>query len=319
MKKLFYTINFFVFIIFAHGAEAQQDSLSQSEILDSLLFLSKNSQAEKLIVWKQGEVLLDWKSKDCDAHHFNTASLVKSITGIAVGILLDKGYIKSEEDLYCDYVPEWEAGCKNNVTVKQLLTMCSGLNRKRGAAGILAAKNLHEFALNTKLDTFPGIRFNYSNEAVQLLGVLLERTSGMTMSAFYEEYLFQPLEMDSTSLYKDAFGQDCAFGGAQMTMHDLLNFGIMVISKGEFKGLQVVSSEWIDKSLSQSKLASFYGYLWWMGESNGIKNVTAMGDGGQVLTLYPEKDLIVLRSRSCEKAYNNMQWLADFANWASRL
>lgn len=319
MKNLLYALYLFIFLAFASGLEAQEDSLSQSQILDSLLYLSKNSQAEKLIVWKEGEILLDWKSENCDSLYFNTASLVKSISGMAIGVLVDKGYIESEDDLYCDYVSDWEDGCKNNVTIKQLLTMCSGHNRKRGASGILAAKNLHEFALATVLDTLPGIRFAYSNEAVQLLGVLLERTSGMTMSDFYDKYLFQALEMDSTSLYKDEFGQDCPFGGAKMTMQDLLNFGIMVLSKGKFKGHQVVSSDWVEKSLSPSQLASFYGYLWWMGEANGFRNVTAMGDGGQVLTIYPEKKLIVLRSRSCERSYNNMQWLAEFGRWASRI
>jgi len=49
--------------------------------------------------------------------------MVKSWAGIAVGILKDEGYIKSETELYCKYVPEWEAGCKKDITIKHLLKL----------------------------------------------------------------------------------------------------------------------------------------------------------------------------------------------------
>ena len=68
--------------------------------------------------------------------------MVKSWTGLVLGILIDKGLIPSEEALACDFIPEWEDGCKHQVTLKNLLTMSAGLNKRRGAQGILAVEDM---------------------------------------------------------------------------------------------------------------------------------------------------------------------------------
>ncbi len=114
--------------------------------------------------------------------------MVKSWTGIAVGILKDKGYIKSETELYCKYVPEWEAGCKKDITIKHLLNMSSGLRRiKDPGESILAADDVNKFALKQQPDSEPGNKFAYSNEGAQLLGILIEKASGMAASDFYNK------------------------------------------------------------------------------------------------------------------------------------
>ena len=83
----------------------------------------------------ENNVVAHWKNKVCDSAFYKTASMVKSWTGLVVGIMIDKELISSEDDLVCQYIPEWKDGCKYNVTIKNLLTMTAGLNRKRGAEG----------------------------------------------------------------------------------------------------------------------------------------------------------------------------------------
>jgi len=61
--------------------------------------------------------------------------MMKSWTGLVMGILIEQGSISSEDDLVCNYIPEWKDGCKHEVTIKNLLTMSAGLNKRRGAQG----------------------------------------------------------------------------------------------------------------------------------------------------------------------------------------
>lgn len=300
-------------------AQTEAETFSAIDKKDTLISFCKSTGAEHLLFIQDGKQQFRWKSTECDSSHFNSASLVKSLTGVAVGILVHEGFIISEEELYCNYVPEWLPGCRDSVTIKHLLTMSAGINKKRGSAGILAARNLNEYALNVELDTLPGIRFNYSNAAVQLLGILIEASSGMRLQDFFREYLFRPMNMDSSSLYTDAFDQACAFGGARMTPEDLSQFGLMILDKGLYKGKRIVSEDWITKLLTPSDKADFYGYLWWLGESKGLSHGVAMGDGGQVMLIIPETRTLVIRARSCIKAYNDMRWLTDFVALASRI
>lgn len=96
------------------------------------------SFTDEFILIHKNEVLAHWKNSNCDSSYFNTASMLKSWTSLVIGIMIDEELIKSEKDLVCDYLPDWKDGCKNDVTVEHLLTMSAGINKKRGANGILA-------------------------------------------------------------------------------------------------------------------------------------------------------------------------------------
>lgn len=142
---------------------AQQTGEIDSKNLAKLIEFSKNTYTDEILLLDKNQVVCHWINENCDSTTFNTASMVKSWTGLVIGILVDKGLIASEEGLVCDYFPEWKDGCKNKVTIKNLLTMSGGLNRRSGALGILPQENMSLYAQNVKLDTLPNVRFNYSN------------------------------------------------------------------------------------------------------------------------------------------------------------
>lgn len=296
-----------------------QPVLAQSQIddqkLQELIHFSDSTGASKAMVIYNSEVLESFQASDCDSIYMNTASMVKSWTGLAVGVLIDKGLVKSEDDEICHYIPEWTSGCENNVTIKHLLTMSSGLERIRPATkSILAQDDMNEFALNQKVTKKPGTLFSYSNEGAQLLGILIENVSSQSANTFFQENIFTPLGMDSTKLWQDKSGNDIVYGGAKTTIHDAAKIGLLMLNDGYFQGQKIISNSWIKKSTTISEVADYYGFLWWGTAKDGnshMESYTAMGDFGQMTVVFPEKDLIYIREQSCkDENIPNMSWMS---------
>ena len=289
---------------------AQKNGKIDSTSLAKLIEFSKNTFTDEILLIHKNQVISHWVDKKCDSTTFNTASMVKSWTGLVIGILIDKGLIVSEEELVCDYFPEWKDGCKNKVTIKNLLTMSAGLNRRSGMLGILPQNDMNLYAQNVKLDTLPNTRFNYSNESVQLLGLIIEKVTGMSANDYFHQVLFKPLGMNSTKLGKDPIGNDIVFGGAITTVEDASKIGLLVLNKGKHNNKQIVSQNWIKKSTSPSEKASYYGYLWWIDNNSKNRNFAATGDFGQMTIVFPDLELIYIRRQSCNKNISgNMKWM----------
>lgn len=277
---------------------------------EELVRFCDSTRADEVMVLHHGKIEGFWKNKSCDSARFNTASMVKSWTGIVIGIMIDNGLIGSEDDRICAYLPEWKAGCKQEVRIKHLLTMSAGINKRRGAEGILAAHDMHQYALGMELDTTPGIRFSYSNESVQILGMLIEKVTRKNANDYFHDVLFQPLGMDSTRLARDPAGNDVVYGGARTTIRDAAHIGLLMLNGGVHKGKRIVSDSWIEKSVTPSKRAPYYGYLWWIDNMSEHPNFAATGDGGKMTIVFPGLDLVFLRQQSCNLgAGSNMSWM----------
>ena len=283
--------------------------------LDSLIRFAEATYADEIMVLHKNRQVVHWKSGRCDSLYYGTASMMKSWTGIAVGILVDRGLIGSEEDLICDYLTDWKAGCRNEVTIRNLLTMSGGFNQRSGARGILGASDSRAYALNAEPDTLPNVRFGYSNVSVQLLGLLIEKVTGMNSDRFFREALFEPLGMDSTRLRKDRSGRNyIVYGGAYTTLQDAAQFGKMMLNKGILNGRRIVTEDWIEKSTNSSGLVPYYGYLFWIDAFTENRNYAATGDLGQLTIVYPELELVFLRRQKCNPSkYTKMEWMGpDF-------
>ncbi|MBO6793731.1 MAG: serine hydrolase [Balneolaceae bacterium] len=289
---------------------AQNPTAINQQVLESLIAFSEETYTDEFMLIQKNETLIHWKNPSCDAPQFNTASMVKSWTGLVIGSLVDKGFIESVDDTVCTYLPNWEIGCREDITIKQLLTMSAGYNRRPGASGILAQQDMNEYVLNTEPDTLQDVRFSYSNESVQLLGLLIEEITGMNANEAFIQHLFEPLGMDSTQLGKDEAGNYMVFGGAKTTLQDASKVGLLMANKGMVDGKQMISREWIEQSTSTSDKAGYYGYLWWLDNNSENKNFAAMGDFGQLTILFPDLDLVYLRQQTCNKEVSgNMPWM----------
>lgn len=298
-----------ILLPFGNAFSQEKGQAIDIQKLQELARFCEDSGADKFSLFHRGNQVFRWDATDCDSVFMNTASMVKSWTGMMIGILIDEGHIGSVDDAVCKYLPEWASACENDVRIRHLLTMSSGLLKKKPMESVLNQEDMNAFVLQMKLDTLPGSTFSYSNEGVQLLGVLIERVCGKSANTCFNEKLFTPLGMDSTSLFKDKAGNDVVYGGCQTTLEDAAQIGLMVRNKGQYKGRQIVSAQWIADSFTPSPKASYYGYLWWIDPNSN--SVAAMGDFGQMTIYFPDLDLIFVRQQSCSNAdrTKNLNWM----------
>lgn len=290
--------------------------------LNKLLAFCDSTKADEILIAHKEEIIKHWHRTDfrnlqtdttlarCNNPYMPTASMVKSWTGLLIGILIDKGFIDNVDDYVCKYLPEWQIGCQNNITIKHLLTMTGGFKRL-GGGGILSQSDMNKFAWTLKPDTLPGIRFSYSNESVQLLGILAERVTKLKGDEIFNKYIIEPLEMDSTSFSKDSLGNIAFFGGCTTTVRNAYKVGQLMLNKGKWKDKQIVSEHWVIASTTPSQLAPYYGYLWWIDRNSKYWNYAATGDLGRMTIVFPELDLVFVRNQSCDLSPSsiNMSWM----------
>jgi CubicO group peptidase (beta-lactamase class C family) len=290
------------------GVSAQSLNINDS-YYDSLHQYLVTTNLTHYRIYFQDSLAYRWRDPDCDNDTINTASLMKSITSIAIGELLENGFINSLEDKVCNYIPEWQAGCEKDVTIRHLITMTSGILKKPASERIkfFTTNDWNSFVLNMSLDTLPGLKWSYSNEGGQLLEPIIGRASNMDVQAFFDKYVFIPLEMNNTRLFQDSTGNYSTIGGASTHIDDLSNLGLAVLNGGKYHKKQIIDPDYLKSALTPIAQNPYYGFLWWVDQEN--KTYTAMGDGGTMIIIYPEKDLVFVRSNNCKTGRDPMAWM----------
>ena len=264
-------------------------------------------------------------SGGADVAH-DVRSVTKSITALLVGIAIDQGFISSVDQQIGDFLrplvdtipPE-----KAKITIRDLLTMSSGfewdeLISVSGYNLWAGAANQVQYVLNKPLIAQPGQRFAYNSGALHLLSVILSRATGKTTLDFARQYLFEHLEITTSTWETDNQGYNNGSAGLELTPHDMVKIGQLILHHGEFQGKQVVTSKWID-DLGSFKITTNtavpygpgYGYGWWNGPSPQGSYTFAMGWGGQFIITVPTLDLVVVATNTWSgvpSAEANDQW-----------
>ncbi|HAD11567.1 MAG TPA: hypothetical protein DCF33_03920 [Saprospirales bacterium] len=296
------------------GLAFAQNFHADTAQIRQLITFCQHSMADEVLLLHHNQPIAHWRNPDCDSVYMGTASMVKSWTGLVLGCMIDRRLIGSVDDPVCQYLPEWKPGCEKDVRIRHLLTMSGGLNR-RGGRGVLSKAYMNAYVLQLSPDTFPDIRFSYSNESVQLLGMLMEKAAGKSGDQLFRECLFEPLGMDSTTLTRDSAGNVIFYGGCRTTVEDAAQVGQLMLNKGLHNGRQIVSAPWIARSVSPSDRAPYYGFLWWLDNQSAHKNYAATGDLGQMTIVFPDLELVFIRRQQCDLSPESvaMRWMGpDF-------
>ncbi len=281
---------------------------------------------ESIIVYSQGdnrfEKYYNGFSKD-SLHHIQ--SQTKSIVSLLMGIAIDKGFIKNENEPVSRYFPEYfnkKDTLKSTVTIKHLLTMSAGFQWEEmipptdpgnDNMNMFNSGDWLKYALSRPMETKPFTVFNYNSGYPMIVAGIIEKSSKMTIEEFAKKYLFEPLGINEYRWLKDSKGFCHAGGGLYLKPGDVLKIGVLVMNNGSFKNQQVISDGWI-KRVTGSYFPtnidiSTYGYYWWLremrtSEGKTTKQISAEGAGGQKLYLFPEYQLIIAFT---ERNYNTPQ------------
>ncbi len=266
-----------------------------------------------------GELVLKEFQFDRNTLHFQ-ASVTKSITSALVGIAIDKGLIKGMDEKLFSFFPaysELNDGDKNDITLEHMLAMSSGIpwsesapynNDRNNINQLLEAYDPVRYVLGLKPFASPGKEFSYNSGTTVLLGEIVKRASGMDLADFARAYLFTPLGITSFQMLNLPNAEDTFFASSTLFLRprDMAKFGQLYLQKGIWNSKQVISQEWIRRSLSPSirikntgpwrEFSSGYGYQWWIGsfEKNKTEGIVAAGFGGQFIIILPKLEMIVV-------------------------
>jgi CubicO group peptidase (beta-lactamase class C family) len=237
-------------------------------------------------------------------------SVSKSVTALVVGIAIDRGWIKSIDQPVLSFFPEYSdlrSPEKNRITLRDLLTMSSGLEWHESDIPYTDAKNSENrmnfssdpfrFALRQPVVAPPGKVWNYNSGSSELLGAILWKATGKPVDQLARTLLFEPLGITDVEWYRlGRLNLPSAAGGLRLRPRDLAKIGQLILQHGSWNGKQVVPASWIAAATApQLTVGPYsYGYQFWLGRSGTVPWVAAMGLGGQRLFIIPALDLVVV-------------------------
>ena len=243
-------------------------------------------------------------------------SVTKSVVGLLYGIALGDGIVPPPEaPLYVQF-PDYahlRDPARDEITLAHVLSMQMGLewnedlpysDPRNSEIAMELAPDRYAYILSRPIAQAPGTGWGYNGGATAILGKLISEGSGMALDAFARNRLFGPLGITEFEWHSGKDGVPSAASGLRLTLRDLSKIGRLVVQDGVFEGKQIVPGDWIARSFEpQTTLNDFvrYGYHWYLSGPPGTVVAFAAGNGGQRLTVQPDKDLVVA---SFSGAYN---------------
>lgn len=243
----------------------------------------------------------------------NIFSATKSIVGILTGIAYDEGWIGDLDDPVGNYLPEFQEGKKSEVTVRDLLTMSSGLNWDEAYTSLFSTTteayygdNIRRLIMDLQVVEEPGKRYAYKSGDTQLLAFVLEAATGRTLSEYAREKLWKPMQACQEALWNldREGGDEKAFCCFNTTARDLARFGRLMLREGDWNGRQLVSSAYMQEATSPALYLEnefgdgaldYYGFQIWIMHYKGLQFPAFRGLGGQYVFAVPEKNAVVVR------------------------
>jgi CubicO group peptidase (beta-lactamase class C family) len=261
-------------------------------------------------------------------------SVAKSFVSALIGIAIDEGLIESVTDPVTEYLPELSERDPRfeRITLRDLLTMSSGIRYEEQSLPLpwgddvdtYYGTDLRDLGLSaTQIVRPPGQEWLYNNYNPLLLGLVLERATGTSVSDYMATKLWQPLgaEADATwSLDSEGSGFEKMESGLNATPVDYARFGELYLLAGEWNGQRIVSEDWVREATAADVTtdpAGHYQYFWWI-DTQRPDRFYALGNFGQYIYVAPDAGAVIVRNGR-DWGVENDTWLSVFREVADQL
>ena len=270
---------------------------------------SPNTDMHHFMVLRHGNVICeaDFAPYRKGIWHI-THSMCKSITGMAVGFLVEEGKLELSENIYkifSDKGSTWAKMFRPEVTVENLLTMTSGVTFNE--SGIVSGNDWLESYLNAPVSEKPGTKFQYNSLNSYVLSAIITERTGMPMDEYLKPRLFEPLGITDCLWEKCPRGITKGGWGLFMHTEDMAKLGQLYLNKGKWNGKQIIPESWAEASVTK-KVDSIegtygYGYQLWMEERPGSFEYNGML--GQNVLIYPDIDMVIVTNAGNEELFQD--------------
>ena len=293
--------------------------------LDSAILDGRFQRITSVVIARDGKLVYErYYGGTADSTLHNTRSATKTITGMLIGLAIDRHEIPSEQAPVLPYFAHEFAvenpdPRKEKITIEDLLTMsslaeCDDDNQfSRGnEERMYLIENYFKFYFDLPIRGFPawastpsespyGRSWSYCTAGAVVLGGVLERATKMKVDAFAAQHLFEPLGIHRVQWQITPMGMPMTGGGLGLTSRDLLKLAQLYENGGTWNGRQVISGAWVARSVAPHANAREdvdYGYLWWLQKfGSGERKYAAFymaGNGGSKIAALPDLHAVVV-------------------------
>ena len=269
----------------------------------------KDQRTAGLLIIQDGKIRLEKYGLDFSGDkRWTSFSVAKSVTSTLVGAAIKDGYIKSIDDKVSDYIPDIKGSAYDDVTIRQLLTMTSGVKWTEDYAdpkSDVALFDVHKaepgvdttvsYMRKLKREAPPGAKWVYKTGETNLVGVLVSSATRKTLSDYLSEKIWKPFGMEQdASWLLGSTGHEISGCCIQASTRDFARFGLFILGGGMANGKSVLPDGWITAATmkhADTEQAEYgYGYLWWVLNDGSF---AARGIFGQGIFIDPRRKLII--------------------------
>ncbi len=262
-----------------------------------------------LVILQDGRIRLERYGLGFDAQgRWTSFSVAKSMTSLLVGAAVRDGHIRSMDDRVSDYVPQLKGSAYDDVSIRQLLTMTSGVRWNEDyddPRSDVASFNNHKpeegvDALVSYLRRLPraappGTRWNYSTGETNLVGLVVSAAVKKSLSAYMSEKIWMPAGMEQQATWiLSRTGQEISGCCIQASTRDFARFGIYMLEGARANGQSIVPPGWLDEATTSRTDIGVpgrgYGYQWWTYADGSF---AARGIFGQGIFIDPARRLVI--------------------------
>jgi CubicO group peptidase (beta-lactamase class C family) len=262
-----------------------------------------------IVIVQDGKVRLEKYGLGFDAQgRWTSFSVAKSFTSTLVGAAVRDGYIKSLDDKVSTYIPQMKGSAYDDVSIRQLLTMTSGVkwnedyadpksdvaqfNNYKPEDGV---PSIVSYLRRLPREVPPGTRWHYSTGETNLVGILVGNATGKPLAQYLSEKVWAPAGMEQQATWiLSKTGQEISGCCVQAATRDYARFGVFVLNGGRVNGQPIVPDNWFAEATTKRADIGIpgrgYGYQWWTYDDGSF---AARGIFGQGIFIDPKRKLVI--------------------------
>ena len=270
---------------------------------------SKDTEMHHFMALRHGKVICECNFAPYPKGMWHiTHSMCKSVTGMAIGMLIEEEKLKLDEniyDIFPDHINAFSKIFRPVITVENLLTMTSGVTFNE--SGIVSGNDWLGSFLNASVNGKPGTEFQYNSLNTYVLSAIVTKRTGETLTEYLTPRLFGPLGI--TKYYWETCPKGITKGGWGLFLcaEDMAKLGQLYLQRGKWNGQQLVSEYWIEIStarhLKTQNDTYGYGYQLWMEQRPGSFEYNGML--GQNVIIYPDMDMVLVTNAGNKEMFQD--------------
>lgn len=248
-----------------------------AEALNDITDYARDRNSSSLLVWHRGQLILREHFGDHDTETMIVGkSMAKMVLGVVIGRAIEEGYITSLDEPASTYITDWQGTEKAGITIRNMLHMAAGFEQyytlDYGPFGKFMRSYLGGYNEKVMIEGYeqidePGTVYDYSQVVSDLLGLILERSTGKPYGAYLDESLIQPIGAQGGEVMMNR-PDGLAHTGCCLLLpsESWLRIGILLLNGGRVDDQSLFPAGWMDDYLAPSPANPAMGLHIWLGE-----------------------------------------------------